>query len=119
MDVTNIEYDVAIIGAGMIGSAAAKYASEDVKTSILIGPDQPQDGIHSGIQKQPIRNYRFYWLKEKKTFAYPIFTYCIFCMMIFVSKITVVQCNLDLVTLLVSTKTVAKSHNVTKSNDFM
>ena len=60
MDVTNIEYDVAIIGAGMIGSAAAKYASEDVKTSILIGPDQPQDGIHSGIQKQPIRNYRFY-----------------------------------------------------------
>ena len=28
MDVTDIEYDVAIIGAGMIGSAAAKYASE-------------------------------------------------------------------------------------------
>ena len=51
MDVTDIEYDVAIIGAGMIGSAAAKYASEDVETSILIGPDQPQDGIHSGIQK--------------------------------------------------------------------
>ena len=31
----------------------------------------------------------------------------------------VVQCNLDLVTLLVSAKTVTKSHNVTKSNDFM
>ena len=30
-----------------------------------------------------------------------------------------VQCNLDLVTLLVSTKTVTKLHNVTKSNDFM
>ena len=30
-----------------------------------------------------------------------------------------VQCNLDLVTLLVSAKTVTKSHNVTKSNDFM
>ena len=30
-----------------------------------------------------------------------------------------VQCNLDLVTLLVSTKTVTKSRNVTKSNDFM
>ena len=29
-----------------------------------------------------------------------------------------VQCNLDLVTLLVSAKTVAKSHNVIKSNDF-
>ena len=30
-----------------------------------------------------------------------------------------VQCNLDLVTLLVSAKSVTKSHNVTKSNDFM
>ena len=30
-----------------------------------------------------------------------------------------VQCNLNLVTLLVSAKTVTKSHNVTKSNDFM
>ena len=30
-----------------------------------------------------------------------------------------IQCNLDLVTLLVSAKTVTKSHNVTKSNDFM
>ena len=30
-----------------------------------------------------------------------------------------VQCNLDLVTLLVSAKTVTKSHNITKSNDFM
>ena len=29
-----------------------------------------------------------------------------------------VQCNFDLVTLLVSAKTVPKSHNVTKSNDF-
>ena len=30
-----------------------------------------------------------------------------------------VQCTLDLVTLLVSTKTVTKLHNVTKLNDFM
>ena len=29
------------------------------------------------------------------------------------------QCNLELVTLLVSAKNVTKSHNVTKSNDFM
>ena len=29
------------------------------------------------------------------------------------------QCNLDFVTLLISAKTVTKSHNVTKSNDFM
>ena len=35
----------------------------------------------------------------------------------FVSKI--VQCNLDLVTLLDSSKTVTKSHVVTKLNDFM
>jgi hypothetical protein len=28
-------------------------------------------------------------------------------------------CNLSLVTLLVSAKTVTKSHNVTKSNDFL
>ena len=33
-------------------------------------------------------------------------------------KENIVQCNLDLVTLLVSVKTVTKSHNVTKSNDF-
>ena len=39
-------YDVAVIGAGMIGSAAAKYASEDVKATILIGADQPQDGVY-------------------------------------------------------------------------
>ena len=44
---TQVEYDVAIIGAGLIGSAAAKYASEDVKTSVLIGPNQPQNGIYS------------------------------------------------------------------------
>ena len=31
----------------------------------------------------------------------------------------IVQCNLDLVTPLVSAKTVTKLHNVTKSNDFM
>ena len=35
------------------------------------------------------------------------------------NKQTRVQCNLDLVTLLVSSKTVAKLLDVTKSNDFM
>jgi hypothetical protein len=35
------------------------------------------------------------------------------------SKKLYIQCNLDLVTLLVSAKTVTKSNNVTKSNDFM
>ena len=38
---------------------------------------------------------------------------------VFVKVQWVVQCNLDLVTLLVSAKTVTKLHNVTKSNDFM
>ena len=47
MEFTSINYDVAVIGAGLIGSAIAKYASEDVKTSILIGPNEPQDGIYS------------------------------------------------------------------------
>ena len=36
----------------------------------------------------------------------------------FLSK-NYIQCNLDLVTHLVSAKTVTKLHNVTKSNDFM
>ena len=35
------------------------------------------------------------------------------------SLFLLVQCNLDLVTLLVSAKTVTKLHNVTKSNEFM
>merc|ERR1712079_814848 len=48
MESTTDVYDVAIIGAGMIGSSAVKYMSEDsysVKT-ILIGPSEPQSGIH-------------------------------------------------------------------------
>lgn len=40
-------YEVAVIGAGLIGSAAAKYASEDVNRSILIGPDRPFNGVHA------------------------------------------------------------------------
>ena len=43
---TNDVYDVAIIGAGMIGSSAAKYMSEDSVKTILIGPSEPQSGIH-------------------------------------------------------------------------
>jgi hypothetical protein len=33
-------YDVAIIGGGLFGSATAKYVSEDVEFSILIGPSE-------------------------------------------------------------------------------
>ncbi len=40
-------YDVAVVGAGLMGSAVAKYVSEDVKTSILIGPNRPQDGVYA------------------------------------------------------------------------
>ena len=46
---TNTEYcDVAVIGAGMIGSSAAKYvAMERGIKCILIGPNEPQMGIHA------------------------------------------------------------------------
>ena len=37
----------------------------------------------------------------------------------FLAHKILVHCNLDLVTLLVFAKTVTKSHNITKSNDFM
>ena len=41
-------YDVAVIGAGMIGSSAAKYvAMESGIKCILIGPNEPQMGIHA------------------------------------------------------------------------
>ena len=42
-----IVYDVAIIGAGMIGSSAAKYVAEDGVKCILIGPKEPNNGIHA------------------------------------------------------------------------
>lgn len=34
-------FEVVVIGAGMFGSAAAKYLSEDVKKNLLIGTDEP------------------------------------------------------------------------------
>ena len=40
-------YEVAVIGSGLMGSAAAKYVSkENVQSCVLIGPQQPQDGIY-------------------------------------------------------------------------
>ena len=39
-------FDVAVIGAGLIGSAVAKYVSLETKNSVLIGPDRPQNGIY-------------------------------------------------------------------------
>jgi len=33
-------YDVAVLGAGLFGSATAKYVSEDVEHSVLIGPSE-------------------------------------------------------------------------------
>lgn len=33
-------YDVAVLGAGLFGSATAKYVSEDVEFSVLIGPSE-------------------------------------------------------------------------------
>ena len=40
-------YDLAIIGSGLIGSAAAKYASKQTSNCILIGPGEQQDSIYA------------------------------------------------------------------------
>ena len=47
MEEIKSSYDVAIIGSGLMGSAAAKYASSLTSNCILIGPQEPQDGIHA------------------------------------------------------------------------
>ena len=39
-------FDVAIVGAGMIGSSCAKYISEDVAKCLLVGPKFCQEGIY-------------------------------------------------------------------------
>jgi glycine/D-amino acid oxidase-like deaminating enzyme len=36
----DLVYDLAIVGAGMFGSSCARWASEDVRSSILIGPSE-------------------------------------------------------------------------------
>ena len=44
------KYSYAIIGAGLIGSAAAKYIATNNNNVILIGPKEPEDKInHNGI----------------------------------------------------------------------
>ena len=40
-------YEVAVIGSGLIGSAAAKYVSNQTSNCILIGPGEPQDGVYA------------------------------------------------------------------------
>ena len=43
-------YDYAIIGKGMIGSAAARYVSQQSDSVVLIGPDEPENiKAHSGV----------------------------------------------------------------------
>lgn len=44
-------YDVAVIGAGMFGSAAAKYLSKDGARVAIIGPAEPQDKPSRDIQR--------------------------------------------------------------------
>ena len=39
--------EIAVIGAGMIGSSAAKYVAAEAQSSVLIGPDHPLQGIHA------------------------------------------------------------------------
>ena len=46
----DIVFDYAVIGAGLIGSAAAKYISETNPNTVLIGPSEPKDkGSHNGV----------------------------------------------------------------------
>ncbi|MFQ5702711.1 MAG: NAD(P)/FAD-dependent oxidoreductase [Gemmatimonadales bacterium] len=43
-------FDIAVIGAGMFGSAAARYLSAVAEGIALIGPQEPRDGeSHSGV----------------------------------------------------------------------
>ena len=43
-------YSYAIIGAGLIGSAAAKYIATNNNNVILIGPKEPENKLdHNGI----------------------------------------------------------------------
>ena len=43
-------FEFAIIGAGLTGSAAAKYICETETNTVLIGPSEPKDKVnHKGI----------------------------------------------------------------------
>ncbi len=44
-------FDVAVVGAGMFGSAAAKYLSKDASRVALIGPDEPINKHEASSQK--------------------------------------------------------------------
>jgi sarcosine oxidase len=46
----NIVFDYAVVGAGLIGSAAAKYISRINPNTVLVGPDEPENKkSHDGI----------------------------------------------------------------------
>ncbi len=40
-----MEFNIAIIGAGLVGSSCAKYIAESVEKFLLVGPKFHQDGI--------------------------------------------------------------------------
>lgn len=44
-------YDVAVIGAGMFGSAAAKYLAQNGARVVVIGPNEPQDRHTAATQR--------------------------------------------------------------------
>jgi sarcosine oxidase len=44
-------YDVAVIGAGMFGSAAAKYLGKNGARVVIVGPSEPQDKKTADIQR--------------------------------------------------------------------
>jgi flavin-dependent dehydrogenase len=72
---TEIVYDVAIIGGGMIGSSAAKYVAQDVENSILIGPKFEQDGVYGAWHDEGRITKKLYespiWRELGKLHLYP------------------------------------------------
>ena len=74
-------------------------------------------GIKNASFKTPFHLWQLIDL-DMSNFEYRVFVVVFYRQMEW-KKPKQIQCNLDLVTLLVSAKTVTKSHNVTKSNDFM
>jgi sarcosine oxidase len=50
------DFDIAVIGKGMMGAAAARYLAQDGVNVALIGPDEPEHRqTHDGVFCQPLR----------------------------------------------------------------
>ena len=86
------------VGASTLMAMLGNYCrNKDIKTSIRVGvvglPNVGKSSLINSLKRSKVSQGN--------------------------KKKNMIQCNLDLVTLLVSPKTVIKSNNVTKSNDFV